>query len=107
MAHGATIQSMATCGFRMESQRVGLRIAMDIGRTLRHGVGLGLKTSLGDLRRSTMAAGLLWRAAAGAGCLGLSPLPVPFTCGRYMRPRWWRSSEAVSRLPSNSAVLSA
>jgi hypothetical protein len=74
-------------GFRMELPRIGLLIAMAIGRSLLHGVGRGSKTSPGDLRRSTMDAGQLWGAAAGVGCLGLRRLPVLSTSDPSMRPR--------------------
>jgi hypothetical protein len=74
-------------GFRMELPRIGLLIAMAIGRSLLRGVGRGSKTSLGDLRPSTMDVGQLWGAAAGAGCLDLRRLPVLSTCARSMRPR--------------------
>lgn len=59
------------CGFRTASQRIGLRIAMDIGRTLLHGVGRGSKTSLGDLRHSTMVAGPRCQEVVGVGSLDL------------------------------------
>jgi hypothetical protein len=55
----------------MESPRIGLLIAMDIGRSLLLGVGRGWKMSLGDLRHSTMVAGLRCPEAVGAGSLGL------------------------------------
>src|ERR1700739_2575504 len=58
MVRGATIGSTGTSGFRMESLRIGLLIAMGTGRTLLLGDGRGSKTNLGDLRRSIMGAGL-------------------------------------------------
>jgi hypothetical protein len=62
---------MAMCGFRTESPRIGRRIAMDIGHMLRHGVGRGSKTSLGDLRHFTMVAGLRCQEVVGVGSLDL------------------------------------
>jgi hypothetical protein len=106
MVPGATIESMAMSGFRMELPRIGLPIAMATGRSLLRGVGPGSKTSLGDLRHSTMDAGQLWGAAAGVGCLGLRQLPGLSTCVRPTRRRWLRSSEEeLWRRRSNSAGL--
>src|SRR5215472_9944392 len=52
-ARGATMRTMATYGFRMASQQIGLLTAMDIGAMWHLGDGRGLKMSLGGLRRFT------------------------------------------------------
>jgi hypothetical protein len=81
------------CGFRTESPRIGRRIAMDIGHMLRHGVGRGWKTSLGDLHHSIMGAGRRYQAEVGVGCPDPCQLPAPSMCDRSMRQRWWRLLE--------------
>src|SRR5579862_3910000 len=105
MVRGATIGSTATCGFRTESPRIGRRIAMDIGHMLRHGVGRGSKTNLGDLRHSTMVAGPRCQEVVGDGCPDPCRLPAPSMCDRCMRQRWWRSLEEEQwQHRSNSAA---
>jgi hypothetical protein len=79
---------MAMCGFRTESPRIGLLIAMDIGHTLLRGAGRGSKTSLGDLRHFTMVAGLRCQEVVGVGSLDLFLWLALCTSGRCMRRRW-------------------
>ena len=93
MAGGKTIESTGTSGFRTESLRIGLLIAMGTGRSLLRGVGRGLKTNLGDLRHSITGAGLRCLAAVGVGCPVLFELLVPSMSDRSMRLRWWHSLE--------------
>src|SRR5579862_1335104 len=69
-------------GFRRASQRIGLPIAMAIGRTSIPGDGPGWKMSPGALHRSTTDAGPM-PGTAGAGFRDRSPY------GRYTRPLWW------------------
>lgn len=68
MARGVTLRNMDRCGLRPRLHRVGLHIPMATGFGSIHGDGRGKIIPLGDLRRSTTAAGLA-TAAVGDGLL--------------------------------------
>src|SRR5260370_20247302 len=57
MAPGEMFLNTGTCGFRAALMPVGRHIATATGSGSPRGDGPGLKTSLGDTLRSTMAAG--------------------------------------------------
>ena len=66
-APGTKSPSTATCGIRTTSRLAGLLTATATGTGSAHGAGRGLIIRRGDLRRSTMAAGIIWQP------LGLVP----------------------------------
>src|SRR6185437_3925911 len=91
-AVGAMNRLMGTSGVPSVFLMAGRRTVMDTGSTSRLGVGRGLKTSLGDLPRSTMVVGHT-SGVDGAG------FPDQSQCARCTRPRWLHSSaEADSTL---------
>jgi hypothetical protein len=86
-ARGATLPIMDTFGYRLQSESAGLLIAMDTGFGSARGAGRGLKTSLGDMLPSTMAAGFT-TTIIGDGRLGQSTFVL------IIHPRWSPGSVA-------------
>jgi hypothetical protein len=93
---GATLRTTATSGLR-QWRPVGLLIRTGTGFTSIRGDGLGLSTSHGDMRRSTMVAGFM-PAASGDG------LRDPTMLVRTTLRRWLRGLAADSDLGSASAA---
>ena len=83
---------MAQCGTR-RLRRDGRLTTTVTGFIRIRGDGPGLTTSLGDLLRSTMAAGFM-RVADGAG------LQARFMCVRGTHRQWWPGSAAELALAS-------
>src|SRR5437868_3090622 len=88
MADGMKSRVMEMYGRRREFPATGRRTATDTGFMYLPGDGPGSKTSRGDSRRSTMAAGHSYRAA-GAG----SPDQLPWS--QSTRQHWLHSLAVV------------